>query len=88
MLILKYTTSQINSSGISFAIDFDILGERLAGILITYAVKWQLKSKFSEIITLLIISISTTEHILLLLLNETRNIVLMCPFRVLHLLKF
>lgn len=39
MLILKYTTSQINSSGISFAIDFDILGERLAGILITYAVK-------------------------------------------------
>lgn len=45
MLILKYTTSQVNSSGIIFAIDFDILGERLAGILIAYAVKWQFKSK-------------------------------------------
>lgn len=78
MLILSYTTSQINSSGIIFAIDFDIFGERLAGILITYAVKWQFKSKFSGIIIFLIIPISTTEHILLLLLlNETRNIVLM-----------
>ena len=37
MLILKYTTSQINSLGIIFVIDFDISGERLAGILIAYA---------------------------------------------------
>lgn len=34
MLILKYTTSQINSSSIIFTFDFDIFGERLAGILI------------------------------------------------------
>lgn len=45
ILILKYTGSQINSSDIIYAIDFDIFGERLAGILITHAVKWQLKSK-------------------------------------------
>lgn len=39
MLTLKYTTSPISSSGIIYAVDFDIFAERLAGILITYAVK-------------------------------------------------